>query len=118
VQHGGGAARNGCSQSKGDQDNKIIIQPQEDSGQAGDNQQYHLRPVPCVSAASMCRNAGQLSLIQRVLTKSYSSGWLAGPNMLPEAFCWPGLREPIEAVVLMPAAEKKSNAGRKPIDAT
>jgi hypothetical protein len=47
----------------------------------------------------MCRNAGQLSLIQRVLTKSYSSGWLAGPNKLPKAFllAWPGLREPIEA---------------------
>jgi hypothetical protein len=38
--------------------------------------------------------------------------------MLPEAFCWPGLREPIEPVVLVPAAEKKNNAGRKPIDAT
>jgi hypothetical protein len=38
--------------------------------------------------------------------------------MLLEVFYWPGLREPIEAVVLMPAAEKKSNAGRKPIDAT
>ena len=29
---------------------------------------------------------------------------------------WESFREPIEAVVLTPAAEKKSNAGRKPID--